>query len=150
MTRHEQRIGKEGEALAESALRQIGLEMIEKIGTPVRIIPGRAPIWGEKVSGDYRALLPGGISVLIECKTIMDRNLVWSDLREHQPGCLTRHAELGGISLLVWVHTSGVYVMQWPIDGFGPRKNISPERASELAIESITPISRPLYNIKRR
>ena len=148
MTRRNQHIGKEGEKRAANALRSKGVEMVEKIGTPVRIVPGRAPLWGEKVSGDHRGVLPGGTSVLAETKTIMDRNLVWSNLREHQPGRLTRHAELGGISLLVWVHSTGVYVMLWPVEGFGPRKSISPDRASELAIQSITPVRAPLYNIK--
>src|SRR3990167_3160143 len=148
MTLRNQHIGKEGEERAANALRSKGVEMVEKIGTPVRIVPGRAPLWGEKVSGDHRGVLPGGTSVLAETKTIMDRNLVWSNLREHQPGRLTRHAELGGISLLVWVHSTGVYVMLWPVEGFGPRKSISPDRASELAIQSITPVRAPLYNIK--
>jgi hypothetical protein len=112
--------------------------MIERIGTPVKLIPApRAPgcfrvIWAEPVSGDHRGLLPGGRSVLAETKTILDRNLRYSDLRQHQPGRLTCHAELGGLSLLVWVHSSGVYVMQWPVAGFAPGKSIAPEIAEKL------------------
>ena len=156
MARREQQIGKAGEQLAENRLRSIGLEMIEKIGTPVRLIPlpewvrqilraaGFSPngvfrvIFGETVSGDRRAIIPGaGTSVLIETKTILDRNLRWSDLRDHQPDALSQHASLGGISLLVWVHIGGVFIMRWPIPDFAPRCSIDPAVASLLNIESI-------------
>lgn len=130
MTAREQNIGKHGEQLAMNTLRALGLEMVEKIGTPVKLQPARIQgtyrvIFGEKVSGDCRAILPGGRSVLIETKTMLDHNLRWSDLREHQPGRLDRHSELGGISLLVWVHNSGVYVMGWPVPNFGPGRAIN-------------------------
>jgi len=131
VTRQEQRIGKAGEGAAARALAALGICMIERIGTPVRLLPhGRyfAVIWGERVSGDHRGVLPGGRSVLAETKTALDRNLRWSDLRAHQPQRLSRHAELGGLSLLVWVHESGVYVMQWPIEeGF--------ERGAGITVE---------------
>lgn len=142
MTRHEDRIGKIGQEHAAAALRRLGVKMVEKIGTPVRLIP--APIkgtfkvvWGETVSGDHRGITDDGTSVLAETKTILDRNLVWSDLRDHQPGALTAHHEYGGVSLLVWVHSTGIYVMRWPVPGFGPRKSITPERAQELELESL-------------
>jgi hypothetical protein len=114
--RREQSIGKNGEQLAHSVLNGLGLEMIEKIGTPVRTIfvgtyHGKdvyQVIWGEKVAGDHRAMLPDGRSVLIEVKTIYNRNLTWSDLRDHQPGKLKEHADFNGLSLLVWVTDSGV------------------------------------------
>jgi len=137
MTRREQHLGSAGQNLAASTLSGMGIEMVEKIGTPVVLAPvgsGKNVFhvrFGEKVSGDHRGILPGGRSVLAETKTILDRNLQWSDLREHQPGRLCRHADLGGLSLLVWVHTSGVYVMQFPLEGFGERKSISVERARE-------------------
>lgn len=136
--KREQQIGKNGEQTARSVLDGLGLEMIEKIGTPVKLspVPGaRKNVYqvsfGEKVAADHRALLPDGRSVLIEVKTIYDRNLVWSDLREHQPAKLQQHASLNGLSLLVWVHDSGVYVMRFPVKGFGPGKGITPEKAAE-------------------
>jgi hypothetical protein len=140
--RREQIIGKNGEQTARSVLHGLGLEMIEKVGTPVRLIPvsqkisrndPRAAyhvIFGEKVAADHRAMFPDGCSVLIEVKTVYDRNLVWSDLREHQPGKLSQHTALNGLSLLVWVHDSGVYVMRWPVDGFRPGKGITPHQAA--------------------
>ena len=139
MSRHEDRIGKIGQEHAAAALRRIGVNMVEKIGTPVKIIPARVKgtytvVWGEKVSGDHRGILDDGTSVLAETKTIMDRNLVWSDLREHQPERLDQHAEFGGVSLLVLVHKSGVYVMRWPVPGFGPRKSITPEQAQQIDV----------------
>lgn len=129
--------GDHGQNIAARALEALGVNMVEKIGTPVKLIPYHLGarrdvyrvIWGEKVSGDHRGLLVNGASVLAETKTILDRNLRYSDLREHQPGKLQEHAESNGLSLLVWVHSSGVYVMRWPIDGFGPGKAMGVARA---------------------
>jgi hypothetical protein len=92
-------------------------------------------VFGERVSGDHRGVIEGtGQSVLAETKTILEGNLTWSKMREHQPERLTLHYELGGLSLLVWVHSTGVYIMRWPIPGFAkPRDVITPARAAELA-----------------
>lgn len=120
------------------ALRAFGVNMIEKIGTPVRCIPHRTQrgyfrvVWDEPVAGDHRGVIGDGRSVLAETKTVLDRNLRWSDFRDHQPGALSEHAALGGLSLVVWVHASGVYVMTWPIPGFGPGTSIDVPRATEL------------------
>ncbi len=141
--KQQQQIGKHGQDLAAAALRQLGIEMVEQIGTPVHLIPvgnkhdpNFKVIWGEKVSGDHRGILPGGRSVLAETKTILDRNLRWSDLREHQPERLGEHARHGGLSLLVWVHHTGVHVMRFPVLGFGPGESIPPEFA--MAVASVT------------
>ena len=136
MTKREKTIGDAGQNLAASALRSLGVLCVEKIGTPVRLIPaGRAGvfkvIFAEPVSGDHRGVLPGGRSVLAETKTVLDRNLRYSDFRPHQPGALTEHAEAGGLSLVVWVHSRGTYVMQWPIEGLVPNRSLSVERADE-------------------
>lgn len=136
MSKRQKQIGDAGQNLAANALRQLDVRMVEKIGTPVKCIPTSRPgvftvIWGEKVAGDHRGVLVGGRSVLAETKTILDRNLRWSDFREHQPAALTEHAELGGLSLVVWVHSSGVYVMQWPVDGLEAGKSITPEVAAD-------------------
>lgn len=140
MTKREDDIGKHGQNLARSVLDGLGIECLEKIGTPIKAIPmGKVRgqevwqvIWGEKVAGDHRGVLPGGRSVLIETKTIVERNLVWSDFREHQPGKLSAHDNMGGLSLVVWVHSPEVYVMEWPITGFGPGKGITPALAEIL------------------
>lgn len=135
--RREQQIGANGEHLAAQVLTGLGILMVEKIGTPVKLLPsGRKDntfrvVYGEKVSGDHRGIMPDGRSVLVECKTIMDRNLSWSDLRDHQPGRLSEHAEHHGLSLLVWVHSTGVYVMEWSHakKNFGPKHPLKPETA---------------------
>lgn len=148
MAREEQKIGKAGEEWAMNAVRALGVEMVERIGTPVKLTPMPTFLiklvekytakkyyhvtWGEKVSGDTRGVLPGGRSVLVETKTILNRNLRFGDLREHQPGRLSQHAEIGGLSLLVWVHSSGIYIMQWPIRDFRHGKSITPEVAQSL------------------
>jgi hypothetical protein len=138
MTRREDRTGKAGEELAESVLRSLGIEQIERVSTPVKLIPSQYPglfkvIFGEKVIGDRRGILPGGRSVLIEVKTILDRNLQWGDLRPHQPAGLTEHQLWGGMSLLVWVSSYGVFAMEWPIKGFTPGKSIDPEKAALIS-----------------
>lgn len=139
MSRGEAKLGKAGEQHAMNAVRALGVEMVEQIGTPFKIIKTGKNHWyqgifGEKVSGDARGVLPGGRSVLVETKTILDRNLQWGDLRPHQPGRLSQHAELGGWSLLVWVHQTGIYVMEWPISDFRRGKSITPECAQNLKI----------------
>ena len=136
----EQRRGKRGQYTAAAVLSgRCGINMVEQIGTPVILIPVQAQrrntyqvIFGEKVSGDHRGIIGAGISVLAETKTILDRNLRYSDLREHQPARLSEHADLGGISLLVWVEDTGTYVMRWPIEGFVPGTSITPELAEQL------------------
>lgn len=137
----EDRRGKRGQEIAKACLSRIGIEMIEKIGTPVKLIPVSPTmtkrgifkvVYEETVSGDHRGILPGGISVLAETKTIYDRNLRWSDLREHQPARLDEHKRHGGMSLLIWVNGEtydDVYIMTWPIEGFGPGQSIDPYTA---------------------
>jgi hypothetical protein len=145
MSKREQTIGRQGQELAASALRRVGVELVEEIGTPFHLIPHPRiagyyrVIFGEKVSGDHRGVLPGGRSVLAETKTITDRPLRWSDFREHQPGRLDAHAEAGGVSLVVWVNQYGAHVLHWPIMGFGPGKSVSFETARDLEIGDLTP-----------
>lgn len=123
--------------------------MVEQIGTPVLLIPVQTQrrntyqvIFGEKVSGDHRGLIGNGISVLAETKTILDRNLRYRDLREHQPARLSEHTNYGGISLLVWVHDTGAYVMRWPIEGFEAGKSITHQQAQELDAETLAFLDR--------
>ena len=145
MSRANQKIGKHGQQQAASILAGMGLQMVEPIGTPVTLLPFGLRrdvfrvIWGEKVSGDRTAIVPGsGRKVLVETKTILERNLRWSDLRTHQPERLYRNSELGGLSLLVWVHESGVYILQWPVPGFKKGKSIGVEKAQKLNIEELS------------
>lgn len=156
MTKREQNTGKHGEQVARSILSGLGLEMIERVGTPVNLVPVKSAhlrnayfvIFGEKVAADFRALLPNGTSVLIEVKTILDRNLTWSDLREHQPAKLNQHANLHGLSLIVWIHDSGQYVMRWPVAGFGPGKGIDPRKAQAVHEETVEFIRDYIQNHK--
>ena len=71
--RRNQAVGKEAEKLVIGVLQSHGLHMVEKIGTPVRMIPyrtntGHKPrgvfrvIFGDQVSGDIRAFTPDGHS----------------------------------------------------------------------------------------
>ena len=152
MSKTEQEVGKAGEKLAKKVLKQRGVQMPEKIGTPVRLEPtmthsGRPAFYvyfGDKVSGDTMGILDDGTRVLAETKTIYNRNLRWSDLREHQPEQLDLNKEYNGVSLLVWVSTHGVFVMDWnfPDDSFKPGKGMTLDRAEELDIMDVSKLSR--------
>ncbi len=146
-------IGKEGEAKAARALRGLGFVMLEGIGTPVKIVETKIDsrkkkwyriIWGEKVSADHNAMLPDGTGrrVLIEVKTVEgEKNLIWSQFEDHQPGRLTMNEEYGGISLVVWVRFDfgEVYIMRWRElreAGFRHGKGCTPEMARELELRA--------------
>lgn len=140
-------LGNAGEKQAANALARIGVLMVEEVGTPFMITKMGSHGWvqghfKDKVSGDHRGHTVKGISVLAEVKTVWDRNLRWSDLKEHQPGRLSQHAECA-ISLLVWVHHSGIYIMPWLdvlVAGFRKGKSLTIEQAQILNIENILDI----------
>jgi len=143
--------GRAGEKIANSALERIGCLMVEEIGTPFKIIGRKVfngqtwlqGFWKSKVSGDRRCVRQDGISVLVETKMITDRSLRWSDFKEHQPDRLDQHAQYA-ISLVVWVRdVYEVFILQWPIPGFGPGQGITPERAQELTIDDVNQCKSP-------
>lgn len=152
MSKNEHEIGKAGERQARQVLRQRGVRMPEKIGTPVRLVPtmtksGRPAFYvyfGDKVSGDTMGILDDGTRVLAETKTIYNRNLRWSDLRDHQPEQLDLNKEYNGVSLLVWVSSHGVHVMDWvfPNEDFKLRKGLTPARAAELNVMDVSKLSK--------
>jgi hypothetical protein len=134
------------EALISSALYRIGFERIEKITNtwrPVRIDrrDGGAIIGKfvpARVSGDFSAIDPqDGRSVLVEVKGRAG-SLSWGELKDHQKDALSETASLNGIALVAWVDTgspnSDLYIMRWPIDGFGKGNPIKPEQAAGLCI----------------
>ena len=140
---HSSRIGKAGEALAAGVLGRLGVHMVEEIATPI-VITKKRPInniwwyrikWKKKVSADHTGLLSDGRRVLAEVKTV-EHNLVWTDFKPHQPGRLTMNTEYNGVSLVVWVHSSGVKVMRWPIPDFKKGRGVTPEQADGLSIQS--------------
>ena len=147
MTKIERDRGKSGEVLAARVLASRGVYLLEEIASPVKLVPipgikrnnAFYVYWSAKVSGDHMGITECGRRVLTEVKTVLDRNLRWSDLRPHQPTRLRTNKDYNGISLLVWVHSTGVYVLDWiyPNDDFGPRKSISPEYAAELDVSNV-------------
>lgn len=152
--RLQQQVGKHGQTKAASYLSGVGIEMLEEIGNPYSIIRWMPNGYFEVVftdvaSGDHRGVLPDGTSVLVETKTVYDSNLTYSHMRDHQPERLSRHASFGALSLLVWVHNSGIYVMRWyedGIEGFAPRKSITPELAQNLHNGFLEFMERRLYD----
>lgn len=142
MSRLQKNIGDHGQQIAATVLRSRGALLVEKVATPVKLIPSSINghyrvIFGERVSGDHRAILPGGRSILAETKTTTGKRLPYSALREHQPERLAAHAEAGGLSLLVWVCDEGQFVMRWPIAGFMPGKSISVAQARSIDIQDL-------------
>ncbi len=139
--RRNRKAGYSSEEAAAAQLRAMGFRMVEPIQTGWRVVRDRHgrivnafPL--EKVSGDIRAVAPGGRSVLVEVKE-RDRNLRWSDFQPHQREALDEHAALGGLSLVVWLHRGHFYVLPWPIPGFGPRKSISPLHVHDLVVSDV-------------
>lgn len=141
--RKSQMRGDQGQNQAAAFLSELGIQCVERVGTPMKLTPfhleGRKDVYsvrfGEKVSGDHRGVFPDGRSFLAETKTIYGRNLQYGDLRPHQPGKLSEHAKAGGISALVWVHDNGICAMQWlphGIPGFEAGKGITVDRAKDL------------------
>lgn len=65
MARREQHLGSAGQNRAAATLAGMGIEMVERIGTPVILFPvGHQKnvfrvTFGEKVSGDHRGILQG-------------------------------------------------------------------------------------------
>lgn len=103
-------------------LRVLGLKMVQRIATGWRLQRGKHGIMGAtplaKVHADFTAIVPGtGQSVRCEVKARRDGVLSLADFAPHQVRALTEHHELGGLSLVGWVHTHGVDVLRWPIAG---------------------------------
>lgn len=94
------------------------------------------------LSGDLRAVAPGGRSVLVEVKA-RDGNLIYSTLQEHQRKSLDAHARAGGLSLVAWVADHGTYFIEWPIEGFIPRSSIDATWAARIAKHAVIAACHP-------
>ena len=144
--RKSQAKGFTGEQVALCALRTIdSLHMIEPIymgWKPFKWINKQrriALVYPQaKLTGDFRAVGPNGLSVLIEVK-VRDRKLLWSSFQEHQRKALSKHAQLGGISLIVWVEED-IYVLRWPMpaEHFKKGKALTVEAAQQLDLKYAT------------
>ena len=140
--RANQKAGKSGEGVAEHVMRSLGIKLVEKIATPKICLSGGRVRYTAKVSGDRRGVLPpNGRSVHAEVKTYKSKNLPYSAVKPHQREWLTRHAEIGGLSLLIWVSTFDIYVIEWGVDGIEgyttPRSSITPEMAARLNVDKL-------------
>ncbi len=139
--RKAQRSGVQGEGIAESHLRSIGVFLVEKIETPKICLKNGGTKYTGKVSGDRRGVLYGGRSVHCEVKKTSEKgNLAYSAVKPHQREWLSEHARLGGLSLLAWVdYANRIYVMQWHEDGIdgymAKRSSITPEQARMLDVQ---------------
>ena len=129
-------IGEAGETLVRHALQRLGMQRINRVHTPFKIIrindpraPGGSQIVNavpqESVEGDFRCVDPTGKSVLVEVKThtTTDR-VVWSDFEDHQIEALNGHHLAGARALVAVVLHDRAQVLEWPIPGFGPGGSI--------------------------
>lgn len=142
-----QKVGEAGQQQGAGALRRAGVEQVEHIGTPIKRIPHPDKKWaalgyariiyGERVAGDHRGVLPGGRSVLAEIKTVFEGNLLWKHFKPHQPDKLTAHAEAGGLSVVVWVGPRGAMILRWPIPGFRKGKGLTLDQAEALDLADL-------------
>lgn len=108
------RTGNHGEDVAAAALRLLGVQCVAKIATPHRRI-NKPPyiVYDEKVAGDHHGILPNGIGVLAESKTIAGGRLNYSELKPHQHKALQEWSSNGGLALVVWVSDFEVFVMEY-------------------------------------
>jgi len=90
-----------------------------------------------KASTDLSGIIAGtGRFVKAEVKT-RDGSLPYKMLDDNQHAALQRHHDLGGLSLLVWVHDGIVSVMRYPVAGFRFRTSIKPEQVIEWGIDAL-------------
>ena len=128
--RKTQKRGADGEKIADAALAEYGVKMIRKVGKDVSIIPidPRKAIYRVhfvgKLEGDRRGIIGNGRSVLVEVKNISGDRLTYSEVKPHQHAALQEHHDLGGLSLLVWVHNKEARVYEYPIEGYKPRTSL--------------------------
>lgn len=135
--------GQQAEDIARLQLQLLGVARLEKIEVGWRVlwVDGRIvkafPL--EKVSGDFKGMLPGGTAVHVEVKSrsrsrsrVSTERLRYSDVKPHQVEALNEHVELGGLGLLCWVTAAGeCLVLSWPIPGFRPRSSLSVDFARQ-------------------
>lgn len=111
----------------EARLKGRGFALVEKVEVPFRINKTTGQMSArKKVSGDFRAVGPGGRSVLVEVKHHEER-LAYGAFRPHQLEALEEHHRVGGISEVAWVDRGQVHFIDWETLrnlGFGPGKSI--------------------------
>lgn len=136
------RNGDAAETIAVMAMRRAGFLCVEPMRTGWIIrrhglqIVGAVP--AEKVSGDIKAIAPGGRAVHCEVKYVPEGNLVWSLFtrkgKDHQIRFLNETVGAGGIGLVVWVRSGGqVFLLPWPIAGFKPGVGLTWREADGLS-----------------
>ena len=113
-----QRHGDNGEQVVRCRLVGMGMVLVEKVKTPWRIVrgPGGKILKAyptHKVSGDFRAVMPGGRSVLVEVKWRESGPLAWNDLEPHQHHAMKIHQDAGGLSLIGWATPEGVMIFTY-------------------------------------
>lgn len=140
--------GEVGEKVASYIMHSLGVRNLQKIGTPVKLVPPANPraraeffrrvIFEEKVSGDWWGIMPGsGRSVLVEVKTHDEDRFQFSILKPHQVYALDSQVRCNGLAFLVWIHLTGEYVLRWPVSGLEPGKSISIQDARLMNVEVI-------------
>ncbi len=137
------RQGEAGESIAKYQLGVLGVCQLEDIHNHWRLIR-----WVDKtrmvaqvaaatkVAGDLTGILPGGRRVLAEVKDCDESTLVYSRLKPHQHNQLRQNADLGGLSLIVWVRYGQPLVIDYSLLdnlGYGPGKSISLDMAAAAA-----------------
>ena len=121
-----QRNGAKAEELVEAQLNGRGFALVEKVEVPFRPGADGKMTARRKVSGDFRAVGPGGRSVLVEVKHHEER-LSHGAFRPHQLEALEEHHRAGGISEVAWVDRGQVHFIDWEHLrnlGFGPGRSI--------------------------
>jgi recombination protein U len=116
------RNGDQAERIVMEMLRQLGYKKIEKIETGFSVVRQGKRIVSAfpkaKVSGDIRAIGPGGITIHCEVKYRPNATLRFSDFEPHQLQHLQEVTDAGGIAYVAWVISlfpAKLYLLEWPV-----------------------------------
>lgn len=142
--------GDHAEAVVAYHLHRMGFLAIVRLETGWRVKRAGGKIIGAtpmaKVTGDFRAVVPGGRSVLIEVKR-RTGVLRYSHFQLHNRLAMDNHAAAGGLSMVAWVAPQGVAIFGWDIIAQG--KGISWETAeasaflAAVAVEAVRQVLTP-------
>lgn len=130
-------LGDAAEAIIAHRLKALGFQCIVRLETGWRVhriggrITGATPL--AKVTGDFRAVAPGGRSVLVEVKRRPDR-IRYSDIERHQAIALDEHYLANGLSLVAWVSNHGVVVFDWSRVNLRPGQALTWDEAKQHQI----------------
>ena len=136
--REAQAHGAAAEAATCVMLRLAGVNFLQKIhtGWKIRRGPGGRVIGAtacDRVAGDFFGCDQVGRIVLVEVK-YRHESLAWCDLEDHQHAALSAVKSCGGHAFVVWVSSSKIYLMRYPMNNWAHRSPLNDVKASAISV----------------